>query len=201
MQLDRIFKLMRKNKKDKKSLGYSAGIIVNYKLGNRIQASAGIVYTVFSEQYNFNYTLKKFHMVYIDSTWQQVKYDSINRDIKAKDHYSFVSIPLQLSYTFLIKEKIRLSATAGIRSNILLKGVTYLPNAGKNDVMEVKSGFNSLSFSYLIALEAEYKLNEHAALLLQPTFIYGASSIHSKASALSQKPYGVGLTLGLRYTF
>ncbi|MDB5257283.1 MAG: hypothetical protein JWM14_1978 [Chitinophagaceae bacterium] len=190
-----------KNKKDKNSLGYSAGIIVNYKLSNRLQASAGIVYTAFSEQYNFNYTVKKFDWVYIDSNWQQIESDSINRDIKAKDQYSFLSIPLQFSYTFLIKEKIRLSATAGIRSNILLKGVTYLPNARKSDVVEVKSGFNSISFSYLIALEAEYKLNAHTALLLQPTFMYGASSIHSKASALSQKPYGVGLTLGLRFIF
>ena len=190
-----------KNQHDKNSLGYSAGIIVNYKLSDRIQASAGILYAVFSEQYNFNYSLKKFDWVYIDSNWQYIEQDSINRDTKAKDQYSFLSIPLQLSYTFIAKEKIRLSATAGIRSNILLKGVTYLSNATKSDVTGVRSGFNIVSFSYLLALEAEYKLNTHTALLLQPTFVYAASSVHNKASGIVQKPYGVGVTVGMRITF
>lgn len=190
-----------KNKQDKNSWGYSAGIVVNYKLSNHFQASTGILYTTFSEEYHFNYSLKTVDYVYHDSTWQYVEKDSISRDIKAKDQYSFLSIPLQLSYTFLSKEKISLSATAGVRSNILLKGLTYLPNANNSDVLEVRSGFNSISLSYLFALEATYKLNEHAALLLQPTFVYGASSIHNKASGLSQKPYGLGLTLGLRITF
>ncbi|MBC7486165.1 MAG: outer membrane beta-barrel protein [Cytophagaceae bacterium] len=189
-----------KNRNDKNSIGYSAGIAVNYKLNDRFQTSAGILYTVFSEQYNFNYTLKTFDYVYLDSSWQYVEKDSISRDIKSKDQYSFLSIPLQLSYTFLAKQKIRLSATAGIRSNILLKGVTYLANANKSDVLELKS-FNSISFSYLFALEASYKLNVHTALLLQPTFVYAASSIHNKTSGLIQKPYGVGLTIGLRVNF
>jgi hypothetical protein len=178
-----------KNGNDKSSLGYLAGVLINYKLSNRIHLSTGLVYTSFSEQYRFNNYVENQ-----DTTFSYV-------DIKKTDQYSFISIPLQLSYAFFTKEKLCLSATAGFRSNILLKGVTYLPNASNTDVVEVKSGFNSISFSYLVALEAEYKLSEHAALLIQPTFLYGASSIHSKASALNQKPYGVGLIIGLRFTF
>lgn len=190
-----------KNKNDRSSFGYSVGLMLNYKLNDRFHISTGIVYNTFSEQYNFKYNLKRSQLVYIDSTWQNIEVDSINRDIKTKDQYSFISIPLQVSYTFLLKEKIKLSVTAGIRSNVLIKGVTYLPNAAKTNVVETKSGFNSISFTYLLALEAAYKLGEHTDLLLQPAFLYGASSIHNKASGISQKPYGVGITVGLRFTF
>ncbi len=190
-----------KNKNDKNSLGYSAGVLVNYKVSERISASVGITYTNFSEEYHFNYTLKKTEWVLIDSTWQLIQVDSINRDSKVKDQYNFLSIPLQLSYTFLSKEKLKLSATAGIRGDILIKGVTHLANAQKTDVVKMTSGFNVFSFSYLLALEAEYKWTAHTAVLLQPVFLYGGSSIHSKTSSLKQKTYGIGLTLGLRFTF
>ena len=190
-----------KNQNDKNGIGYSAGVVINYKLSDRFHTSAGMLYNTFSEQYNFHYNLKTTQSVNIDSSWQNVVIDSINREIKAKDQYSFLSIPLQLSYTFWFKEKIRLSATAGMRSNIFLTGVTYLTNAAKSDVMEIKSGFHSISFSYLLSLEAAYQVREHIALLVQPTFVYGASSIHNKASGLNQKLYGLGVTVGLRFTF
>lgn len=190
-----------KNQKDKSGLGYVAGIIANYKMNERFSVSTGIVYTVFEEQYNFNYNLKKIEMVYVDSSWQQVEVDSINRASKTKDKYSFISIPLQVSYTFIKREKISFAGTAGIRTNILWSGVTHIANQNQSDVIELKSGFNTISFSYLLELEAAYKLNEHTALLLQPTFVYAATSIHNKASALSQKPYGIGVAVGMRVTF
>jgi hypothetical protein len=176
-----------KNKNDKNSLGYSAGIIVNYRLSERLHLSTGIMYASFSEEYNYN---NQVHY-----------YDSAVVVSKVKDQYAIVSIPLQLSYTLLAKEKIQLSAIAGFRSNILLSGVTHLRNSTNTGLTEVRSGFNSISFTYQVALEAAYQLNEHAALLLQPVFMYGASSIHSKASSINQKPYGIGITLGLRFTF
>lgn len=190
-----------KNRNDKNSLGYSAGIMVNYKLSDRIHASAGIGYTLITEQYHFTYTLKQSNWVFIDTAWQLVEYDSIYRDFNVKDQYSFLSIPLQLSYTFLQKGKLKLSAAVGLRSNILIKGATYLANAQKSDVIKVTSGFNKISFMYQLSLEAAYQWNERMALVMQPTFVYGATSIHTKSSSLQQKPYGVGLTIGLRFTF
>jgi hypothetical protein len=190
-----------KNKNDKNSLGYSAGVIANYKVSERIRASVGITYTNFSEHYHFTYTLKQSYWVFVDTTWQQVEYDSIHRDFKVKDQYSFLSIPLQLSYTFLQKGNLKLSAAVGLRSNILIKGVTYIANAQKNDVMKVTSGFNKISFMYQLSLEAAYQCNKHMALLVQPVFVYGATSLHNKASSLQQKPYGAGVTIGLRFTF
>jgi hypothetical protein len=92
----------------------------------------------------------------------------INKSITVKDQYSFISIPLQLSYTFFAKEKFKISATSGIRSNIVLKGITYLPNTAKDSMMEMKSEFNHISFSYLLALEVAYSLTEHTTLLIQP---------------------------------
>jgi hypothetical protein len=179
-----------KNENDKNNYGYLAGLIVNYKLSNRLQISTGVLYSSYSEQ---TILRNRFYDPY-DTTWKGV-------DIQKKDQYSFLSIPLQLSYAFVAKEKLSLSAKAGIYTNILLRGVTYLPNATKTDLIGIKSGFNSISLNYMVALEAEYKLSPHAALLLQPTFLYAASSVHSKASALNQKLYGIGITLGLRFTF
>jgi len=190
-----------KNKNDKNSLGYAAGVMVNYKVSERISASVGFAYTNFSEHYHFNYTLKKTEWVLIDSNWQTIQVDSINRDSKVKDQYNFLSIPLHLSYNFLQKGKLKLAATVGLRSNILIKGVTYIANAQKNDVTKVTSGFNKISFMYQLSLAAEYKCNERLALLIQPIFLYGANSIHNKASSLQQKPYGAGVTIGLRVTF
>ncbi|MDB5274539.1 MAG: hypothetical protein JWO58_2906 [Chitinophagaceae bacterium] len=192
-----------RDKKDRsKNLpGYTFGVMINYKLNNTFRLSVGVSYTAFSEQYHFNYTLKRTAWMYVDTTWQYVQVDSINTDKIVKDQYRFLSIPLQVSYTFFTKGKLSFSATAGIRSNILLKGVTYLANANGTDVIALNNGFRSLSFSYLAALEMQYQFKSRLALLAQPVFNYSANSVYNSSSPIQQKLYSIGLTIGLRIVF
>jgi hypothetical protein len=218
-----------KNKQDHNRLNFSAGAIVNYSIHPRLYISAGVLYLAYTEKYNFKNskfsdallptgtyhmnpdTIQHFDTIQgqnvIDSIIKIPVADSSLQKLEKKyaskkiDNYSFVSFPINISYYILKRDRFSLLATAGVKVNILLNGVTYIMNQDKTDLVAVRSGFNKLSLSYLASVGMEYKLREHLYLLVQPAVNFNLSSIHQRSFYLSQKPYSFGLNAGLRFRF
>jgi hypothetical protein len=116
-----------------------------------------------------------------------------------KDSYSLISIPVSFSYTFLRTKKINLSVSAGIKFNFFLNGVTYVSNKEGTDLIALKNDFSKLTLSYMANVGIEYKLFNYVNFLAQPTVNYHGSSIQNKSALFVQKPYSVGLNVGLRF--
>ncbi len=209
-----------KNKQDKNQLDFSVGGMLNYSILPRLTISSGIIYSRYSEKYKFesSQTIDKsypdsttFIVTPPDSNGQGGKDTTIyfiNSDVETKkysstkiDRYTFLSIPITISYSILDKQKFAVSTTLGLKVNLLLNGITYIRNAANTALVEESSGYNKISISYMAAMGMEYKLNTKLSVLVQPAINFNMSSVFSKNSAISQKPYSYGLNVGLRYRF
>lgn len=214
-----------KNSQSKNSVTLSGGLAVNYSFGSNWSVSTGLFYSAYSEKYNFKNTVK------IDSTvyGSHIRYDSIFRDsntvkifdsiaqtvvqdttvhsrkqeysAQKKDRYSFLSFPVNVSYCFLRRHRITLSATAGIKVNVLLKSTTYISNKEMTDLFNYQWSVQKVTLSYMASLSMEYVLWKNISLLAQPVVNYHGGSIYSGTSPIRQRPYSIGVNAGLRIRF
>ena len=214
-----------KNSQSKNSFTLSGGVAINYSFGSNWAVSTGMFYSAYSEKYNFKNTIQ------IDSTVYEshIRYDSIFRDsgnvkvfdsivqtmvkdssvlsrkheysAQKKDRYSFLSIPVNVSYCFLRRNRITLSATAGIRVNLLLKNTTYISNREMTDLLNYKWSVQKVTLSYMASLSMEYVLWKNISLLAQPVVNYHGGSTYGSSSPIRQRPYSVGVNAGIRVRF
>jgi hypothetical protein len=211
-----------KNKQDRNHLNFSAGGMLNYSVFPRFNLSVGVIYSGYSEKYNFKNSkisdtiyLQKYHQ--IDSVFVQDTagnstlfiYDSVktkkvpgkvtkNYSSSKLDKYSFLSFPINISYNLLNRGKISLSTTAGVKINMLLNGVTYVRNPENTGLVEVTKSISKVTLSYMAAFGMEYRWKEKVSLIAQPVVNFNLSSVY-KSSYLSQKPYSFGMSVGLRF--
>ncbi len=200
-----------KKNQEANRFNFSAGGVINYPILPRITISTGIIYSGYSVSNKFkssNTYDSTFYQPHIpkDST-DTLKVDKITQSITKKyastkvDHYNILSLPVAISYCIWREERFTLSATAGIKVNVLLNGLTYIRNDSNTDLIAVSSSVNKITLSYMVSLGIEYKLNMKLSLLVQPAVNFNMSSVYPQSFYLSQKPYSVGVNVGLRFRF
>ena len=210
-----------KNKQDNNLFNFSVGAVVNYSILPRFSISTGLIYSGYTEKYKFKNTLSYDsvtsndtvkEVIFIDSMGQMIPRDTfkivtnienLKNDYSSSkvDRYSFLSIPITISYILIDKQKFALSSLVGMKINMLLSGVTYVRNATNTDLVVESSGYSKISLSYMASFGMEYKLKPTLSLLAQPVINYNATSLFKQSSSLSQKPYSFGLSIGLRLRF
>ena len=196
-----------KNKEGKNQFNFSAGGMVNYSILPRLSISTGIIYSGYSEKNKFKNSVTHDTIVYHNQSPDSLKTDTIKTSITKKyestkvDHYSFLSVPIAVSYKIWRREKLSLSATVGAKVNLLLNGTTYTRNANNTDLTVISNNYNKVTLSYMASLSMEYKLKEKISLLIQPMANFKMSSVYGKSFYLAQKPYSYGVNIGLRFRF
>lgn len=209
-----------KNEQDKNRLNFSGGGMLNYALSQRFSVSAGVLYSSYSEKYNFRNTKDTFDLtshIEIDSVPFQDStgsgYTIVEKTVidtnrvskqysdQKKDQYNFISIPLNATVYLWRKEKLSISAIGGVRINLLTRSRTYITNNNITELVEYSGETRKITLSYMASVAMEYQLKKKMYLLVQPTVNYQAGSIYTNSSALNQKPYSVGVNVGIRFKF
>ena len=151
---------------------------------------------VFSIVDSMEVTVKDSNVVMIvDTNKYTYFYNFINR-------YSYVQIPLFLSYSFDISKRISLDLKAGVIANLLINAKGYgLSFDDTYEVVDVNNlPFLKLYFNYYGSAGISYHLDSRYSLCAD---VYYASSgnIFENGYYLKKKFYGAGIKLGFKYGF
>jgi len=170
--------------------GYTTGIIMLYKLNNRINLETGLKFS------NKGYKTKK-----TDLTWSQpdpsqpIKNTSIHS-------YQYLDIPLKVNY-IIINSKLKLFLSAGVSANIFLTyKQTSIQEFSDGRTEKYASGlyydnFSKVNFALLAGFGINYDLNNKIRFRLEPIYRRSINSIID--APIKSYLYSAGLNVGIYY--
>ncbi|PTN08733.1 outer membrane beta-barrel protein [Mangrovibacterium marinum] len=109
--------------------------------------------------------------------------------------FDYIEIPLVMRYR-LVDGALGVQLSAGLNSGFLVRNAVY--NSGEN--IGKTADMNNFTLSSLLGFGLEYKLSSSLQLRVEPQFRYYLQSL-SRNSDISYKPYTVGFSTGLSYSF
>lgn len=201
-----------KKQQGKNDLNFSIGVHLNYLVASKWSLSGGIMVAGYSERYKFQNTVYEERLVYTPITSQDSLNTVIGTDTSVqsfsssyeslkRDSYTQISVPLSISYTLFSKQRLSFFATAGARVNFLTNGVTYVSNEKGTDLQPLVSGFSKINVSYMASLGFSYAYTTKLSFLAIPVVNILGGSVLEKNAPISQRPYSIGLSLGVRLQF
>jgi hypothetical protein len=120
-------------------------------------------------------------------------------DARFIQNFEYLEIPLYLRYT-LIDSRFDVEMIGGFSSNFLVGNNAYIENnSGKNLIGSTKD-MESLNYSGTLGVGLKYGLSKRFFLNVEPRIKYYLNSLNSN-SAVTYKPYTVGVFTGLSYEF
>ena len=120
-------------------------------------------------------------------------------DARFIQNFEYIEIPLYLRYT-LIDSKFDVEMMGGFSSNVLVGNQTFMESsAGKNRIGSTKD-MESMSYSGTLGIGLKYGLSKSIYLNVEPRVKYYLNSLNSN-SAVTYKPYTIGVFTGLSYEF
>lgn len=171
------------------SFGFSAGISVLYKLNDKFTIESGLSY------YQTGWESFKLTYIPIDISDPVLYPDPLYK-------YKYISVPLKLNYFFLNK-KIKLFASVGLIADFLLevndnsnvKYGSFLKEYGKVS----KENYNTLNLQIVAGFGADYDLNKHFKLRIEPYFRRSVNSVSN--TQIKNFMYSAGANMGVYYKF
>ena len=197
--------VLRKNVEQAK-VDWSGGFLLDYALSKNWMVSSGIQFTHFSMGMNFGTattsTSPKYEPGGTFLTTDSVTTGGLNNQ---RIKYSWNEIPLLFTYKFKPSARLAVEAKAGVSYAII--SVVDVAMVAQNNigVLSVKStdafpGFNNSWFAQTY-LGLSYRLNDDITLTAMPYVKYSINNMIERSNWISQRPYMVGLSLGLRKQF
>ena len=123
-----------------------------------------------------------------------IHYDNI------KGSYSYLEIPLEISYTIIKSKKFTVNVMTGITTSILLKKQDQLMN--KDGIVEdITNASVNTFFSLQTGVNGGYQLVENMTIWANFTYIKGIQPMYSKNHFPLQKVDFIGIGTGVSYKF
>lgn len=120
-------------------------------------------------------------------------------DARFIQNFEYIEIPLYLRYTIL-DSRFDVEMLGGFSSNILVGNNTYMEsNSGKSHIGSTQN-MESLNYSGTLGIGFKYGLSKRFYLNVEPRIKYYLNSLNTN-SAVTYKPYSVGVFTGLSYEF
>jgi hypothetical protein len=177
------------------SFGFSAGISVLYKLNDKFTIESGLSY--YQTGWEGREAIK---LIYIPLDPGDPIYPNTTSYYK----YKFISLPLKMNY-FFINGKLKLFASAGFVVNYLSETNVHAYDLYKYDIILERNNkvsneyFNNFNFQIIAGLGADYDLNKHFKLRIEPYFRRSVNSVNN--SMIKNYMYSVGANMGVYYKF
>jgi hypothetical protein len=123
---------------------------------------------------------------------------SISNSGAIKQDFSYIEIPLELSYKLLDK-KFGIEVIGGMSTLFLNKNSVFLVTNGMEMNVGKANNLNNIHFSSNVGLGFRYRILKNFTANLQPMFKYQINSFSENASNF--KPYFIGLYSGISFSF
>ena len=174
------------------SFGFSAGISALYKLNDKFTVESGLSY------YQTGWDAFKLKFFYLEPG------DPIYPNTVSYYKYKFISLPLKMNY-FFINGKLKLFASAGIVVNYLSETNVHAYDLYKNDIIIERNNklskeyYNNFHFQIIAGFGADYDLNKHFKLRIEPYFRRSVNSVSN--TQIKNYMYSAGANMGVYYKF
>ncbi len=115
-------------------------------------------------------------------------------------NFEYVEIPFYMRYTIL-DSRFDIDMLGGFSSNVLVGNSTYMENSsGQKSLVGDTQGMETFNYSGTLGLGFKYGLSKRIFLNVEPRIKYYLNSLNSN-SAVTYKPYTIGVFTGLSYQF
>lgn len=171
------------------NFGFSAGISMLYKLNNQFTIESGLSF------YQTGWESFKLKYIPLDSGDPILSPNPLYK-------YKYISLPLKLNYS-LLNKKIKLFVSAGLIADILMevndnsnvKYGSFVKEYGKVS----KENYNTVNLQFIAGLGADYDLNKHFKLRIEPYFRRSVNSVSN--TQIKNYMYSAGANMGVYYKF
>lgn len=178
------------NHEYEKTLGYSAGLTIQYNNNEKIFIKSGVGYT--KKGYEVTY---KFDFITIDPI--------VNDPVFPKNStvsFYYMNVPLTLGYYIKNSGKIRISIDGGLNNEFLLTNTettVFGGNATRNTEL-LSQNFPSYLSSIQFNAGLEYNLWKKFVFSLHPYFKYNFNVIKNESIELNSSMYGITLEINYK---
>lgn len=114
-------------------------------------------------------------------------------------NFEYIEIPLYVRYT-LLDSRFDVEMIGGFSSNVLVGNNTYMESGSGKSLIGSTKDMESLNYSGTLGIGLKYGLSKRIYLNVEPCVKYYLNSLNSN-SAVTYKPYTVGVFTGLSYEF
>jgi opacity protein-like surface antigen len=172
--------------------GFTAGVSLHYSFNKRFAVESGLLYS----KKGYKKTLTKFSA-----------FDPNDPLIPERavfySRFDYLCVPVKFNYVFIDK-RFKLFVTAGVSANFFIKEETKIVSEFSNRttvkyVEDNISDFRKLNLEFLAGIGADYNLNKHFKLRLEPLFRRSINSITT--TDIKGYLYSGGLNFGVYYKF
>ncbi len=171
-----------RNAHEKSSVNYNAGLEVGMKY-KKLRLSLGFGYFERGEHYFFQ--------------GQNVRHEFKNK-------YSYLSIPLNVSYDLLIRSRFTLSPMAGYAFNILHQGQASWLNPHNHSEVHMSSKhsnpYRQSGHMLMGSVQMGYQVNRKLKVLYRVGYTHFLQSIYKPSVALDQRQYSIDHQFGIQVT-
>lgn len=155
--------------------GYSAGVIAQMQLSNRLTVTGGLQ---------------------ISDRGEATRYHSRDRIQKYRNHVYYLSVPVQVNYNF-VNKRVRFFASAGLSADIFLMGRTRVQSlySTEKEIVKPADDLSRLGASLLAGIGVDCPLTEKWTFRLSPLYRRSLTSV----TTTSTKKYYYSLGLGFGF--
>jgi opacity protein-like surface antigen len=181
-----------RNDEEVGNFGFTAGFQAHYRLGHKLKFETGLLYS--------NNGLKT---KYEDLTWASSDPELPSRS-KTIYRFKYLALPVSVSYSFLVINKMSLFATAGLSANIFLSkktnvAVTYPDGDNNSHASSKQTGYSRFNLSATIGAGIDYRFSKRITLRAAPFYQRSLTSIVVDNDA-KEYLFSFGVNTGIHYT-
>lgn len=189
------------NESEKGGFAFNVGLDVRYHIGSNVFIGSGLGYIQMKVNGNYDFEIYSEPVINNLGAIEQLK--SLAKPIQISrgiiQEYSFLQVPLHVSYQPWASKKVRLIMEGGF-SFIRFLGadgttIDYQTLAPKELKTET---FNNNLASLDFKVGATYMVNDAIGVGLEPTLMYFSGSIYPDVHPVHVVPWSVGLNINLR---
>lgn len=174
-----------KNANDRSMLSTNLSILIRRQMNDKWSVATGV--QAFNSGERYSYT--------------------INSETHDFDNaYNYLSIPLEVDYTFLEIEGFKLDFGVGAQYNHLREGTSsWVDLESEQAVTHSNKGkdspFNKSAMAFNTDITARYGISPWMDVMAQPRGVLFTQSLYKEQTGLDQRPYAVSFMLGLAAKF
>ncbi len=120
-------------------------------------------------------------------------------DARFVQNFEYIEIPLYLRYT-IIDSRFDMEMMGGFSSNLLVGNKTFMESSSGKNLVGKTQDMQMLNYSGTLGVGLKYGLSKRIFLNVEPRVKYYLNSLNSN-SAVTYKPYTIGVFTGLSYEF
>ena len=196
-----------RNQSDKAISSFNVGIDIGRRVSERLSIYTGIYYSNYGEQIQVSEVqksdpnLQQSSFMNKEPMYENHSAENKDQSIPYINRYSYIEVPIGISYNLLTKDKFKISLDGGINLQ-KLDNVNAMIYDFETDyyywITEKEEIFRIYGIGVTSGLTLSQHVGERLEMFLNPQFRYNLNSTFKEPYPVNQNQYSTGLRIGLK---